>query len=123
MRVVIVDDAQGFGGVGIGGSRSLCSNLAPPLDGLTGDLTGGGDGHGFAFDELRAIASALHFKANLVRKDIPSTGCERRIGRPDEPDPGRDGQSVEHGRLSGAIVAYQEGEPWVQLQRVVGERA
>ncbi len=121
LGVVIVNDAQGSGCVGVGGSRSVGSNRAPPLDGFTGDLTGGGDGHGFAFDELRAVAAALHCEANLVRKDVPSTGCEHGIGRPDEPDPGGDGQSVEHGRLSGAVVACEEGELWVQLQSVVGE--
>ncbi len=88
---------------------------------LIDDAQGLGDGHGLALDELRPVAGLHQVEANLLGKDVPPAVREHGIGRSDEPDPGRDRQRVQNRRLSGAVVAHQQGKARMQLQRVVGE--
>ena len=120
-REVVLYNLQGSRGLGVGGSRPVESDLPAPLDMLTGNLASRGDGHRLALDELPPVTYLPHVEANLVSQDVPPAVREHGIGWPDEPDPGRNRQRIENRRLSGAVVTHKEGEPGMQLQRVVRE--
>ena len=115
-REVPFDDFKGFSCFRVSRSCAIFPNLSAPAGGMAGKFASNLYGHRFALQELCAVAFLLRQEANLARKDISSASSQRRIWRLDEPDTRRNRQCIQYLRLSGAVVADQQGKAWIQLQ-------
>ena len=120
-REMTVDDLEGSLGFGVAGPRTVVPDLPAPSGIVTGEFTLRIDRHGLALEKLCAIAFLLRDDPNLAREDVPPAAGQRRVRRPGEPDPRRDGQGIQNRRFSGPVVANQQGKPRVQLQTLLIE--